>query len=110
MGIKGKFVSISVDDGHPTDLRTRDLLQKYGLQATFYIPARNAEREVLPPAVVRQLSTGFEIGAHTFNHVALKHLPAEKAWLEIKQGKDWLEDVLGRPVHSFCYPRGKFKA
>jgi len=58
---------------------------------------------------VRQLSHGFEIGAHTFNHVALKNLPAERAWFEIKQGKDWLEDVLGHPVHSFCYPRGKFK-
>jgi peptidoglycan/xylan/chitin deacetylase (PgdA/CDA1 family) len=35
---KEKYVTISVDDGHPTDLRTVDLLHKYGLTATFYIP------------------------------------------------------------------------
>ena len=32
---KEKYVTISVDDGHPTDLRTVDLLHKYGLKATF---------------------------------------------------------------------------
>jgi hypothetical protein len=36
-----RYVTISVDDGHPTDLRTADLLDKYGLGAIFYIPASN---------------------------------------------------------------------
>ena len=34
-GAKEKYVTISVDDGHPTDMRTVDLLHKYGLTATF---------------------------------------------------------------------------
>ncbi len=103
-----KFVTISIDDGHPSDLRTRDLLNKYGLRATFYVPARNQEREVLSTAHIRELGEEFEIGAHTYNHVPLTRLPLETAWDEIKNGKSWLENVLTRPVESFCYPRGKY--
>lgn len=102
------FVTFSVDDGHPSDLKTAQLLQKYGLKATFYIPARNAERKVMPENQVRDLSGSFEIGAHTLNHVRLTVLPRKEAWAELYDGKRWLEDLLGKQVDSFCYPGGKF--
>lgn len=105
-----RYVTISVDDGHPTDLRTADLLDKYGLAATFYIAGRNPERPVMAAAQIREISQRFEVGGHTMNHVPLRFLPREKAWLEINEGKTWLENVLGQRVISFCYPRGKFNA
>ena len=104
------FVTISVDDGHPTDLHTQDLLEKYGLKATFYIPAANRERPVMSRSEIQQLGKRFEIGGHTMNHVPLKSLSPERARAEINDGKKWLEDVLGVSVPSFCYPRGKFNA
>lgn len=103
-----RFVTISVDDGHPTDVRVVELLHKYGLQATFYIPARNCERSLLTDSLIRQISRDFEIGSHTFSHVVLKGLPLDHAWQEIIAGKTWLEDLTGRQIISFCYPRGKF--
>jgi peptidoglycan/xylan/chitin deacetylase (PgdA/CDA1 family) len=108
--MSNSFVTISVDDGHPTDLRTKDLLDKYALKATFYVPATNRERPVMSRTEVQQLGTRFEIGGHTMNHVPLKSLAAEKARAEINDGKKWLEDLLGISVSSFCYPRGKFNA
>jgi peptidoglycan/xylan/chitin deacetylase (PgdA/CDA1 family) len=105
-----RFVTISVDDGHPTDLRTAELLDKYGLAATFYIPGTNPERPVMGTAEIREISLRFEVGGHTMNHVPLTFLTREKAWSEINEGKIWLENVLGRRVTSFCYPRGKFNA
>lgn len=102
------FVTISVDDGHPTDVRTAELLTRYGLAATFYIPVKNPERHVLSKGEIRELASRFEIGGHTLNHVALKSLPEERAWAEVREGKSWMEDVLGEPIFSFCYPRGKF--
>jgi peptidoglycan-N-acetylglucosamine deacetylase len=105
-----RYVTISVDDGHPTDLKTARLLHKYGLQATFYIPACNPERAVMSADQIAELGAQFEIGGHTFHHTPLKTLRQEKAWAEINDGKRWLEDVLGQPVVSFCYPRGKFNA
>jgi len=103
-----KYVTISVDDGDPSDLRTVDLLLKYGLQATFYIPAANAERSVMSPCEIREIDRQFEVGSHTLNHVRLPPLPAEKAWREICDGKKFSEDTLGHEVVSFCYPGGKF--
>ena len=107
-GNRSAFVTISVDDGHPTDLKTAELLCKYGLKATFYTPAMNAERAVMLPSDLRQLSSSFELGGHTLNHVSLPSLPREKAWTEIVKCKSWLEDLTGKAVVSFCYPKGKF--
>ncbi len=103
-----RFVSISIDDGHLADLRTAELLAKYGLAATFYIPASNAEREVLSQPQIRVIARQFEVGSHTFSHVSLDSIPERRAWMEICDGKIWLEQVLGQEVVSFCYPRGKF--
>lgn len=105
-----RCVTISVDDGSASDLKTAELLHKYGLQATFYIPARNPERRVLEPQQIRGLAECFEIGSHTLNHIPLKSISDERALCEIREGKDWLENTLGNPSISFCYPRGKFNA
>jgi peptidoglycan-N-acetylglucosamine deacetylase len=102
------FVTVSVDDGHPTDLRVAELLAKYNLAATFYVPGRNPENPVMSEAQLRELSQRFELGAHTLNHLPLSYLPTERVWREITEGKDWLENSLGKTVGSFCYPMGKY--
>ena len=102
------YLTISVDDGHPTDARAAELLDKYGLKATFYIPARNPERELMLQSQICNLAQHFELGSHTFSHRPLKDLPDPDARREITEGKKWLEDLTGREVVSFCYPRGKF--
>lgn len=105
---KEKYVTISVDDGHPSDLRTVDLLQRYGLQATFYIPGANAERPVMKPSEIREVDRHFEVGGHTLNHLRLTWIPPDHGWREIYDGKKSMEDILGHEVVSFCYPGGKF--
>jgi peptidoglycan/xylan/chitin deacetylase (PgdA/CDA1 family) len=102
------FVTFSVDDGHPTDLRTAELLARLGLEATFYVPGRNDERTVIGPAEIRELSHGFEIGSHTMNHRRLQDLSDARASAEIADGKKWLEDLIGVETVSFCYPGGKY--
>jgi peptidoglycan/xylan/chitin deacetylase (PgdA/CDA1 family) len=102
------YLTISVDDGHPTDLTTAELLARLGLQATFYVPARNDERCVMPPAQIRELSRAFELGSHTMNHRRLHRLSDSAACAEIADGKKWLEDVVSSEVVSFCYPGGKY--
>jgi peptidoglycan/xylan/chitin deacetylase (PgdA/CDA1 family) len=107
-GDRESYVTVSVDDGHPSDQHAADLLSSLGYAATFYVPARNPEREVLEPGGVRRLAEAFELGGHTYNHLALPPLDRERARREIRDGKDWLEDAISAPVKSFCYPRGKF--
>lgn len=103
-----RFITISVDDGHPSDFRTAELLSKYGLKATFYVPCQNPERPVLEAGGLRELSRRFELGGHTMRHVVLNSVPREQAWAEISDCKRWLEDLTGNRIASFCYPRGKF--
>ena len=56
-----KYVTISVDDGHPTDLRSVDLLHKYGLKATFYVPGANGDRTVMKACEIREIDRQFEV-------------------------------------------------
>src|SRR5207245_33619 len=105
--MKPSYVTFSVDDGHPTDLTTAELLQKYELKATFYIPLRNAERCGMSGSQIQQLGRQFEIGAHTVNHVALTSSHRAHAWSEVKDGKLWLENLLGHEAGCFYYPCGK---
>ncbi len=103
-----RYITISVDDGYPEDSRAADLLQKYRLPGTFYIPAKNPEQPVMEASQIRELARCFEVGGHTYNHTGLKPLSEDQAFKEILDGKTWLEDVVGEPVVSFCYPQGKF--
>jgi peptidoglycan/xylan/chitin deacetylase (PgdA/CDA1 family) len=104
------YFSLSVDDGHPTDLITAEILSRLGLQATFYVPANNDERPVMRTSEILELSRAFEIGAHTMNHRRVHRLSYADAYAEISDGKKWLEDVLSQEVVSFCYPGGKNNA
>ncbi|HEX4424350.1 MAG TPA: polysaccharide deacetylase family protein [Terriglobales bacterium] len=103
-----RYLTISVDDGHPTDLRTANLLQSLGLKATFYIPKTNPEREVMGLQDIREIAGHFDMGAHTGSHLSLRSMENSSALAEIEGGKHWLEDLTGRRVSAFCYPRGKF--
>ncbi len=101
-------ITTSWDDGAHEDLRLAELLDRYQLPACFYIPRDNPERAVLGARDIASLATRFEIGAHTISHLRLTSLPEARAFREIRDSKTWLEDVIGRPVESFCYPGGQF--
>lgn len=102
--------SLSVDDGHPLDLRIAELLDRHGLQATFYLPIENCEGPpVLDGAQMRVLAQRFEIGSHTLSHRFLTTLDGEAARRQIIDGKRVLEDRLGQPVRGFCYPGGRYR-
>jgi peptidoglycan/xylan/chitin deacetylase (PgdA/CDA1 family) len=51
---------------------------------------------------------GQEVGAHTQDHVDLLTLNEITAWKQIAKSKTTLQTLLGKPVHHFCYPFGKF--
>jgi peptidoglycan-N-acetylglucosamine deacetylase len=106
--VTGLFtITTSWDDGHPLDLRLAELLDRYGLAATFYIPLSNS-RPTLLPAEIRELSQRFEIGAHTVNHLRLKGLAESQARREIGDSKKRLEDILGKACSIFCFPGGNY--
>ena len=101
------LLTTSWDDGSLHDLRLAELLAKYGLPGTFYVPLSNS-RPTLSNAQIRGLSRQFEIGAHTVSHVPLRGLTTSQARQEIADSKKWLEDILGKPCSIFCFPGGGY--
>lgn len=102
----------SWDDGCVLDQRLSEMLTKHDVQATFYIPAMWESYATqkgwlaMSKHQLLDLSQKFEIGSHGVTHALLTKIPYGVASWEIEQSKKMLEDLLGKPVTKFCYPRG----
>lgn len=102
------LVTTSWDDGHPSDLRLAELLEKHGVAGTFYVPSSNSEgRPVMRSSEIAELGRYFEIGGHTQNHMVLTDVAPDAAADQIIVNKFWLENLLGREVCGFAYVRGR---
>lgn len=105
---KLRLVTTSWDDGDCADLKLAELLGSKGIHGTFYIPI-NYRKKPLGHAELRTLaSEGFEIGAHGWSHKHLWGLQPEELGQEVRPCKEVLEDILGKQVEMFCYPRGRY--
>ena len=102
------FMTTSWDDGHPLDHRVADLLAEHGLTGTFYVPPRSQNQTMTPADVRRLADRGFEIGAHTLNHVFLDGADDATAEAEVGGSRKWVQDVTGQPCPMFCPPGGKY--
>ncbi|GIE86489.1 Polysaccharide deacetylase [Actinoplanes regularis] len=106
-------VTTSWDDGHHLDPKLAALLDKYDVPGTFYIAPRNIEIDPanrLSHDGIRELTERHEIGGHTLSHKRLPFLSDDEARHEIQAGKDELEQIIGAPITTFCYPRGEYNA
>ena len=102
--------TMSIDDGHPLDMRMAELLLKNEINATFYVPINNYEGQpVIRKKELRELANNFEIGSHTRDHRYLKKISIYEALKQIGEGKKILEDQLGHAVQGFCYPGGSYQ-
>lgn len=100
----------SWDDGHPADLLIAEELKKNNIPGIFFIPNTKGKSPVLSREEIKKLNDdGFEIGGHTYSHVNdLKELSDYQLRNEINLNKKYLEEIIGKPVVSFCYPHGRY--
>jgi len=99
----------SIDDGYPSDMRVAELLIKHDINATFFIPIKNRSGlNMLSIQQIRNLGHHFEIGSHTYDHCYLTTINIIEAQRQIYEGKNRLEDILGKKINGFCYPGGKY--
>jgi peptidoglycan/xylan/chitin deacetylase (PgdA/CDA1 family) len=118
---QGKVVGITFDDGYRNVLENAlPVLQDVGFTATNYFVVRQLGGgnvwdypEGVPHADLMSAEelrawaqAGQEAGSHTLNHPFLPDLSHELAVNEIRNSRDALEQILGAPVESFCYPYG----
>ena len=103
-----RSITTSWDDGHPCDQRLADLLAKYDLKGTFYVPQRNPGHRVMKEEEIADLSRHFEIGGHTLRHRNLRRLSHRDALDEINGSFHWLQSLLQKDPVSFCPPFGAY--
>lgn len=105
-----KIITTSWDDGHPKDFLISELLDKYNLKGTFYIPRNNPERQVMSEHQLILLSKNNEIGGHTLNHIRLTNLDMNVVEAEVSGCYLWLKDLLHKDPVSFCFPLGFYNS
>lgn len=70
--------------------------------------AHSAPRLMMTRAQLRELhAAGMDIGGHTVNHPILAAVERETARAEIMQGKEEIEQIVGRRIALFAYPNGR---
>ncbi|MBO5911563.1 MAG: polysaccharide deacetylase family protein [Elusimicrobiaceae bacterium] len=105
-----KPVLLTFDDGYADNYTALfPLLQKYQAHALiFLITDKIGTPGYLTWEQVKQMHQSglVSFGSHTSSHRRLRSLPDEEIVQEITQSKQILEEKLGTPVVSFCYPFG----
>lgn len=104
-------VVLTFDDGCETDLLiAAPLLKEASFSATFYITLMFlGQPGYMVPQQVRRLSDeGFEVGCHSMTHPYLDDLSSSELLREVADAKMKLEDIIGRPVHHFSCPGGRW--
>jgi peptidoglycan/xylan/chitin deacetylase (PgdA/CDA1 family) len=104
-------IVLTFDDGCESDLTVAaPILRKANFGATFYITVGYLGRPgYMVARQVRELSdAGFEIGSHSMTHPYLSDLTEAQINREIVDSKLQLEEMIGRPVHHFSCPGGRW--
>jgi len=118
-----KYLTFSFDDGITQDARIMEILNKYGLTATFNINTGlfglDSSASV-SNAVGVQVShvrlteqqvgdgyyDGFEVAGHTVTHPALSNISDEEVIRQVQTDLDNIERITGQKAIGLAYPGG----
>jgi peptidoglycan/xylan/chitin deacetylase (PgdA/CDA1 family) len=107
-------IAVTFDDGYRSTLAiAAPLLAQHGIP--FHVFATRAycqsgDASYLNETDLRELAAlpDVVIGAHGTTHTRLAHMPPDVLHRELLDAKDWLQQVIQRPVDSLSYPHGSF--
>lgn len=103
--------AITFDDGNESDLTlAQPTLERYGLQATFFITAGWTERRIgfMRWSQLRALrAAGHRVGAHGMTHKLLTGCSPAELDVELTGARKRLEDGLGAAVQIISLPGGR---
>jgi peptidoglycan/xylan/chitin deacetylase (PgdA/CDA1 family) len=112
-GLPSKPLVVSFDDGYFSQYHSAaPVLRRLGWPGVLNMEVHNLHVEGgLSPRMVRSLiRDGWELAAHTINHVDVTKVDAVTLDHEIAGSRQMLRDQFHVRVDFFCYPAGKFNA
>jgi peptidoglycan/xylan/chitin deacetylase (PgdA/CDA1 family) len=110
-GLPSRPVILTFDDGYADFYTTAlPILRSHDFRAVAYVVSGFVgwPGYMTSAQIYEADRSGIEIGSHTINHPNLATMSAVAVRTQLTQSKLFLEQVLGHPVVSFCYPSGKF--
>ncbi len=105
-------VAVTFDDGFKDNLSEAvPILTELEIPFTVFVSRKHIKydaSEYLNEAELKELAAwpGATIGAHGANHLPLAPLDQSEIWHEVHDSKNYLEDLLGKPVLTMSYPFG----
>ncbi|MBO5313578.1 MAG: polysaccharide deacetylase family protein [Clostridia bacterium] len=116
---KMKAVTFSFDDGVSQDIRLIEILNKYGLKATFNLNSellglngtldrngRTVRHDKVSPNQVKEIYKGHEVAVHTLTHPFLPSCSEEEIIRQVEDDRQRLSALCGYEVVSMAYPCG----
>ncbi len=114
-----KYVTFSFDDGVTQDKRFIELLDKYGLKATFNLNSsllglkggwEFGEKRInhikVNPSEVKEVYAGHEVAVHTLTHPNLTEEADETVAYQVEEDRKQLSQLVGYEVCGMAYPCG----
>ena len=114
-----KAVTFSYDDGVTQDIRMINLLNKYGLKATFNLNSEllgkngildyggvPASHYKVHPPDVKRVYAGHEVAVHTLTHPRLPELDDAEVIRQVEEDRKNLSALVGYEVIGMAYPCG----
>jgi peptidoglycan/xylan/chitin deacetylase (PgdA/CDA1 family) len=86
--------------------RILELLARYGIEATFFVPGLVIEQR--PEVIARILAAGHEIAHHSWSHAWIVSLSEEEEREEMRKGFEIIERTTGRPPAGWRSPAAEF--
>ena len=116
---KNRAITFSFDDGVKQDIRTIEILNKYGLKSTFNLNSaylgtvmcrEQGEKIVCFDKVsakdVKKVYEGHEVAVHSLSHPNLTELEDFDVIYQVEEDRKRLSDLCGYEVVGMAYPCG----
>lgn len=109
--IPAKTIVLTFDDGYKSFItQAWPVMRDLGFTGTVFVcTSLVGQYNYLTWEEIKELhGEGIEIGSHTRNHIDLKKASYQQQMQEIQGSKKVLDETLGVPCLSFCYPSGAY--
>lgn len=116
-----KAITFSYDDGVTQDIRLIELMDQYGLKATFNLCSglfghpglgsrlgHRTARYKVSAEQVREIYEGHEVAVHTLTHPNMAALPPDEILRQVEEDRHNLEALVGYPIVGLAYPFGEY--
>jgi peptidoglycan/xylan/chitin deacetylase (PgdA/CDA1 family) len=104
-------IVLSFDDGYRGDYTTAmPVLARYRWPGVLNLAVHNEDGALWPWQIRQLVAHGWEVDAHTINHVDLTKLDSRALRHEVLGSRQLIRRQFHVPVQFFCYPSGRFNS